>query len=606
MLYKSKSGTQYNLTNSPFKQGGEGFIYDVSGKPNIVAKLYKAGKNTPDKEQKLLSMVKHSPDKSVMSQIAWPLDILYDSHNAFVGFTMPKLAKNEDLNVIYEYGDKAKYQNVPWGNKIIIAKNLCVVLSAVHAVGHVVGDLNPKNISVDPNNGHIAFFDADSFHITEGGKVYRCDVGMPEYLPVEIQRKMKGGYKLSTAPLPTFTTYTDNFALAIHIFQLLMNGTHPFSCRVLPSQASVVFPQPVDNILNGDFPFVKAKSGTTIPVFAPPLDILPKELQELFKRAFISGHTNPSMRPTPEEWYKALCGLEKNLIQCNVVSSHQYYKGLSRCPWCEADRKYKATIMGASNIIAQSSFSQSLKPAYNPPVYSPTPAPQSSYGGSSAYRASYSGYRNRGKIKWFPVLYLILSMLSMIVCQILDVTNYIMLAVNAGELVLFFILFNCKLKLSDYGEEYHTVTIIFFTILAVAMAVLSIIYVDELLPNLQTIKAMIDNGQANLNYYNGLLSEVRVTAIIGTIVMVIAMILGIFIGEKNIPSVTLPLALIGAIILYMIILNFVAADQIPHSNEEVYDASFFLWTIIGSILTVIPSVIYLAIVYFVGNKAAGN
>lgn len=117
---------------------------------------------------------------------------------------------------------------------------------------------------------------------------------------------------------------------------------------------------------------------------------------------------------------------------------------------------------------------------------------------------------------------------------------------------------------------------------------------------------MIDNGQANLNYYNGLLSEVRVTAIIGTIVMVIAMILGIFIGEKNIPSVTLPLALLGAIILYMIILNFVAADQIPHSNEEVYDASFILWTIIGSILTVIPSVIYLVIVYFVGNKVAGN
>lgn len=363
MKYKGKGGIEYNLENAPFAQGGEGRVFHVIGKPNVVAKLYKNGLNNTVKERKLITMVNNPPSSAVMQQIAWPLDVLYDSSNTFVGFLMSKLAINEDLNVIYEYGPSSKYPSVPWGNKIIIAKNLCAVLDAVHEAGHVVGDLNPKNISVDPQTGHIIFVDTDSYHIEDNGSVYRCNVGMPEYLPVEIQKKMKGG--LSAAPLPTFTQATDNFALAIHIFQLLMNGTHPFSCRVLPSQASVAFPQPSDNIINGDFPFINPKAGTAIPVFAPPLSILPKEMQDLFKRAFVAGHTNPSQRPSPEEWFKALTNLERQLKKCSRVSHHEYYNSLSQCPWCTADQNFNHGVTTANKTpMTQSTISRGMTPAY--------------------------------------------------------------------------------------------------------------------------------------------------------------------------------------------------------------------------------------------------
>lgn len=375
MIYKGRTGQQYNLASTPFAQGGEGVIYNVSGNQDIVVKLYKSGKNDAAKERKLIKMVNNPPNNKALSQIAWPLDVIYDANRKFVGFTMPKLAKKEDLNVIYEYGDTAKYKNLPWNFKIVAAKNLCAVLSAVHTAGHVVGDLNPRNISVDPQNGHIAFFDADSFHITDNGTVYRCNVGMPEYLAPEIQRKLKtekysngGGKKLEDLSLPTFTRNTDNFALAIHIFQLLMNGTHPFACRVLPSQASVVQPQPTDNILKGLFPFMQSKAGIDIPIYAPPITILPLQLQNLFRKAFIDGFNEPNQRPKPEDWHSALCELEKELTNCNTRTNHCYYKFLKQCPWCQIDNKFKMISTGR---IPNSS---PAKPAYHPPI---APRPQS-------------------------------------------------------------------------------------------------------------------------------------------------------------------------------------------------------------------------------------
>lgn len=39
MIYKGRTGQQYNLASTPFAQGGEGVIYNVSGNQSIVAKL---------------------------------------------------------------------------------------------------------------------------------------------------------------------------------------------------------------------------------------------------------------------------------------------------------------------------------------------------------------------------------------------------------------------------------------------------------------------------------------------------------------------------------------------------------------------------------------
>ena len=392
MILKGKGGIQYNLEATPFAQGGEGQIFNINGHPDKVAKLYKTGKITPDHERKLLKMVITPPEQDVLDQIAWPLDVLYDN-NKFVGFIMRKFKLNEDLNVIYEYGSSAKYPEMTWGNKIRIAKNLCVVLNAVHEAGHVCGDFNPKNISVDPNTGHITFVDTDSYHITDGSNTYRCNVGMPEYLPVEIQKKMHNG--LSNAALPTFSQATDNFALAVHIFQLLMNGVHPFACAVIPSQDSVPIPDTSDSILKGESPFFKDVPGKQIPKFAPPADILPQEIKKLFLLAFVEGHASPAARPSAETWYYALERLEKSLKKCKDVGHHEYHNSQSSCPWCAADKRFSGALSSAkSKGLKQSNFTPPVAPPTRSPSYTPSYASVSSTRGSSS--PSYVGANNYG------------------------------------------------------------------------------------------------------------------------------------------------------------------------------------------------------------------
>lgn len=349
---------QYDLENTPFASGGEGSIFSIVGNDKIVGKIYHDHIDTSSREKKIVAMVKTPPDSSVLNQIAWPIDALFDSKGKFKGFLMDRLQIGSDLNEIYEYGPSSKYRDVSWGNKIIIAKNLCAVLNAVHAVGHTCGDLNPRNISVNPNNGHVIFVDTDSYHINDGINLYRCVVGMPEYLPPEIQTKMKQN-DLAHCKLPTFSFYTDNFALALHIFQLLFNGVHPFACRCLPSQKSIVRPEPSENIVNGSSPFFKKVPGVDIPANAPDISILPNELQLLFKRAFVDGINKPDVRPKPEEWFNALEKLEKELKQCKTNHSHEYLKTLKSCPWCEADDRFMKTVNQFS-VLSQKTIAKPL------------------------------------------------------------------------------------------------------------------------------------------------------------------------------------------------------------------------------------------------------
>jgi len=392
MILQGKNGTKYNIADEHFAMGGEGSIHDINGYSNYVAKIYKAGKSGGDKGRKLIKMVSTPPDikphPTEGLQIAWPADVLYNMAGQFVGFIMPRIKINEDLNVVYEYGSAAKYPEMPWENRVIIAENLCAVLHAVHMAGHVCGDFNPKNISVKPQTGFVVLLDTDSYHIKEGSHTYRCDVGIPEYLPLEIQTQMRGGNTLASTPHETFTRETDYFALAVHIFQLLMNGAHPFACAKIPSQSSVVKPEPSTNIIQGYFPFMKDVPGLKIPVFAPEITVLPAEIQKLFKRAFIDGHNNPKARPNPVEWHMALNNMRKQLATCKDVPHHQYYKPKFRpkpamCPWCKADESYKQAmgmVMGGGShsqpMIAQSLIKPPSKPIVRAPAKPTAPAKQ--------------------------------------------------------------------------------------------------------------------------------------------------------------------------------------------------------------------------------------
>ena len=175
---------------------------------------------------------------------------------------------------------------------------------------------------------------------------------------------MTNGKTLDKLPLPTFTVESDLFALAEHIFALLMNGCHPFACA---SSNPNVFPQPVDNIRNGFTPVFQKQSGLTIPAYAPEISILPKNIQQYFFRAFVDGNKNPKARPTAEEWYTVLREMKNHLCLCSRNSRHIFSDHLSSCPWCRVNSRMNTVYS---------------KPQPRPQPH-PNPAPQRSSSSNS-------------------------------------------------------------------------------------------------------------------------------------------------------------------------------------------------------------------------------
>jgi serine/threonine protein kinase len=226
-----------------------------------------------------------------------------------------------------------------WRFFVHAAKNLAQAVVGVHVKNQVIGDLNDKNILVSPDNVEVTLIDTDSFHIAVGSKTHRCTVGMSEFIAPEIH-----GINFRSAALPTFTEHTDNFSLAILIFKLLMNGLHPF----YNSDGSSI----EENMRHGVSPcFIKSKKGMPFEVpYAPPIDILPQNLQGLFKRAFVDGATAPKKRPSAREFYNELEKLadDSNMQGCPYIAWHKFPIWVNECPWCAVTAKMGALMSGGS------------------------------------------------------------------------------------------------------------------------------------------------------------------------------------------------------------------------------------------------------------------
>lgn len=360
-LYQGITGKSYSVNDKKIAGGGEGNIYAIENSPSQVAKVFKPDKRTSQREEKLSLMVKIQLSDKELNQIAWPQDVIYDK-NGFVGYVMPKVKDSSPLNGIYN-ADKYDLRY-----RLMVAINMCIAVDTIHEIGQVCGDLNPQNICINTNINdkmnalHVTLVDTDSYHFKAQDRTYRCEVGLGDYIAPELQKKMSSGIDLRTVSLPSYTRETDLFALAVHIFQLLMNGCHPFACaynnnlqnsnigqlKSGTNRESVVAPQPIENIVKGFFPFVDNKTGITIPVYAPKFETLPVRIRNCFIRTFKEGYLDPSKRVSAAEWKDVLTASLSELKQCSSNPKHFYFNNSIRCPLCEIENNFVKTMQAYS------------------------------------------------------------------------------------------------------------------------------------------------------------------------------------------------------------------------------------------------------------------
>ena len=330
----SDTGARY-LLGQELARGGEGAILAIEGVVDVVAKIYQPAP-PPGYDGKLTWMLTHPPADPAIAQgfraFAWPSQLLYDGRDQFVGFLMPRVRNAVPLVTVFNR--RRRQQVLPafdWRYRHQTARNLAASLQAIHERDYVVGDLNESNVLVTPR-ALVAAVDTDSFQVrAELGnavRIFPCRVGKPEYTPPELQ----GTVLASALRRPAH----DAFALAVLIFQLLMEGNHPFRAVWLGAGEP---PPLTEKIRRGIFPYAGAAGGAAVmpPASAPPWDVLHPQVAHLMLRCFVDGHGAPERRPSPAEWCRTLDEAIASLTRCE--RGHWRTRGDGPCPWCRFDAR---------------------------------------------------------------------------------------------------------------------------------------------------------------------------------------------------------------------------------------------------------------------------
>ena len=216
--------------------GREGTVHPVSDRPETAVKLIGADNPDPARTSaKLAAMVKHPPPTTASRhyRIAWPETLVSNARREgeTTGYTMA-LMDPEVYRPIGSYINPSRRRQLLTARKsgysylhlVAMALNLARAVEQIHRHGAVVGDLSSRNVLAS-DRGRVAVIDTDSFQIHDPGSglVYRSLVGTPEYTPPRLQ-----GIDFAQCHR---TCEDDLFGLAVMLYQLLMQGAHPYAGR---------------------------------------------------------------------------------------------------------------------------------------------------------------------------------------------------------------------------------------------------------------------------------------------------------------------------------------------------------------------------------------
>ncbi|MEM9954970.1 MAG: hypothetical protein AAF846_25405 [Chloroflexota bacterium] len=348
-LYRTSNGIYYTAT-SRIAGGGEADVYHISKHPNHLLKIYKQHKRTLQLERKLRVMKQYL---IYHNRIVWVNEIVY-LNGQFHGYKMPYVDAKQLIVLMNPRSRKSYFKGTDWKFLHNTAKNLALITHHVHQQGYVIGDVNQQNFLFD-QSGYIYLIDTDSMQVQKGGQTFLCEVGKPEFTPAEVKN-----YQIVRH------TYHDNFGIAVLIFQLLMEGAHPFLGNN-PRNSKPV--STADHIKAGQFLHSPNRNYADKPPHnVPKFAILHPKVRSLFIQAFEDGHSRPSQRPSALHWSQALEKASSDLRQCTRDSTHWYFPVNGNCPWCRTT----SSNISSTNSHAGTSLNQQQKtvqpPVYNPPV----------------------------------------------------------------------------------------------------------------------------------------------------------------------------------------------------------------------------------------------
>ena len=312
--------------------GREGTVHRLAHTPGTAAKLLLPHSPDPAGTAAKLTLMLHNPPPQPATRrylIAWPTALITSPKNKprAVGYTMPLLPP-ERYHQIGTYFNPLRRRRLlnsrsdpyTYLHLLTIARNLATAVAHLHQHGAVVGDINSKNI-LATDSCRVAVIDTDSFQITDHstGRVHRSRVGTPEYTPPRLQ-----GLDFATIDR---TPSDDLFALAVLIYQLLLQGAHPHAGAPTGSAAAPDTGNIALRIAEGLYIHDPKNTAAATPAHTTTI------WQDLpLKKHFTASFQRPHARTSARTWVRALDEAITKLRHCRTNPAHLHFT--RSCTWC--------------------------------------------------------------------------------------------------------------------------------------------------------------------------------------------------------------------------------------------------------------------------------
>lgn len=308
---------------------GHAALYSIEGRADYVVRIYR-DPPSPQQERKLRRMLTMSPlgsrptRESPSLELAWPTALVQSPQGAVIGYALHRFGGPDQVPLAGLFTrsvrDRFLPQGTGWQFLLGVGWNLAFMVARMHSEGLVIGDLSSSNVVVD-QRGFVTFLDCDSIGFTDPvtEEHFPSLMYTPDYCAPERQR---GGQA---------TAASDDFALAVLIYQLLTGGNHPYG-GVPHGGASEAT---VDKNIASGISYVVYPDRVTPPRDTIDPAVLPPALLHLAQTAFGPGAGDPAKRPASAQWLSALDQERSRIQTCTARPGHTFGSHLSSCPWCE-------------------------------------------------------------------------------------------------------------------------------------------------------------------------------------------------------------------------------------------------------------------------------
>jgi serine/threonine protein kinase len=349
LLAVDPQGQQEPVYIDPSHHIGEGAtasVHKVSLKGEVwAAKIYKSDRILIEK--KLEAMLQSPPEDIVkldgarqFVQYTWVKYILRDDKKRVVGFIMP-FVDQEATTSLDTYYDPVLIKRLSasvhtaLSLRLEIAINLCELLASLHKLGHYFIDIKPQNIRVYKENNKIVLMDCDGYSIRDprspSGR-FPADLISTDFIAPEVLKNNLSPKALGEEQ--------DRYGLAVLLFQLLNQGTHPFQGIVTDPRIQVSTNDERAAL------WLYPHGLTPNPAVKPR----PQSVHHLFlteTRVLFDGAFTALERPSASTWAKHFRNVldQKLLVGCKIQPDsfrHIHFRGFE-CIGCkiEALDKYE-------------------------------------------------------------------------------------------------------------------------------------------------------------------------------------------------------------------------------------------------------------------------